>query len=541
MRFAAGVIAAALAVTALPQDVVSAAGREPDPALPTGGLMEFVTEQAEHVSSDDTSDHTYETNTLRSIRPELRQYEWDCYSSDYYYSKLSAKEQLLYERLDAACGELLTSPIVNASSYEVTVKEGNSSRKVKRSGTKKVSCLGLSREQAKKVGILFAYANPQYYFLNTMMLSIYNDTGEFVACALGMYDKFADGAKRAQETELVEKRLKELQGKVSDNGVTFETEAQIHELLCDELSYMSGDDLLKDRTDPYYTQTIYGALMNGTTLCAGYTKLYEALCNYYGIDCIAVTHTDEQQPQYNHAWNEVRYGDHWYIVDVTWDDTRDRAKFFHITDQRMTATDQNHSHVPYSYYEGIRPVADAEFSEELKTMPGLAQPQVEIKDTAPGVMITMTAEAGDVYYTLDGTLPGELDRYTQPIELTDGGTYIVTAMTAGEGAVPSAYEIFPVRIAGGRVSVSSAVNVTGKKIRVKFKAAKNFAGYEISYASKKDFSNQKSAKVKGKSAVISGLKKGKTYYIRVRGFKTDVHGNNYYTPYSKMRKVTITK
>ena len=48
-------------------------------------------------------------------------------------------------------------------------------------------------------------------------------------------------------------------------------------------------------------------------------------------------------------------------------------------------------------------------------------------------------------------------------------------------------------------------------------------------------------KVKGKSAVISGFKKGKTYYIRVRGFKTDVHGNNYYTPYSKMRKVTITK
>lgn len=521
MRFAAGVIAAALAVTALPQDVVSAAGREPDPALSTGGLMEFVTEQAEHVSSDDTSDHTYETNTLRSIRPELRQYDWDCYSNDYYYSKLSAKEQLLYERLDAVCGELLTSPDVNAETYK---PNGN-----KRRGTKEVSTLGLSTEQVKKVQALFVYANPQYYFLNTILFTTNNNT-----CALGVYGAFADGSSRAAVTQDILTRLEALQAQVSDMGITFETEAQIHELLCDELTYMSGDDVLKDKTDPYYTQTVYGALVKGETVCAGYTKLYSMLCNYFGIDCISVSSTD-------HAWNEVRYGDHWYIVDVTWDDTRDRAKFFHITDQRMTATDQNHSHVPYSYYEGIRPVADAEFSEELKTMPGLAQPQVEIKDTAPGVMITMTAEAGDVYYTLDGTLPGELDRYTQPIELTDGGTYIVTAMTAGEGAVPSAYEIFPVRIAGGRVSVSSAVNVTGKKIRVKFKAAKNFAGYEISYASKKDFSNQKSAKVKGKSAVISGLKKGKTYYIRVRGFKTDVHGNNYYTPYSKMRKVTITK
>lgn len=521
MRFAAGVIAAALAVTALPQDVVSAAGREPDPALSTGGLMEFVTEQAEHVSSDDTSDHTYETNTLRSIRPELRQYDWDCYSNDYYYSKLSAKEQLLYERLDAVCGEFLTSPDVNAETYK---PNGN-----KRRGTKEVSTLGLSTEQVKKVQALFVYANPQYYFLNTILFTTNNNT-----CALGVYGAFADGSSRAAVTQDILTRLEALQAQVSDMGITFETEAQIHELLCDELTYMSGDDVLKDKTDPYYTQTVYGALVKGETVCAGYTKLYSMLCNYFGIDCISVSSTD-------HAWNEVRYGDHWYIVDVTWDDTRDRAKFFHITDQRMTATDQNHSHVPYSYYEGIRPVADAEFSEELKTMPGLAQPQVEIKDTAPGVMITMTAEAGDVYYTLDGTLPGESDRYTQPIELTDGGTYIVTAMTAGEGAVPSAYEIFPVRIAGGRVSVSSAVNVTGKKIRVKFKAAKSFAGYEISYASKKDFSNQKSAKVKGKSAVISGLKKGKTYYIRVRGFKTDVHGNNYYTPYSKMRKVTITK
>ena len=91
------------------------------------------------------------------------------------------------------------------------------------------------------------------------------------------------------------------------------------------------------------------------------------------------------------------------------------------------------------------------------------------------------------------------------------------------------------------MSVSAATNVSGKKIKVKLKATKSYTGYEISYASKKDFSNQKSAKVKNASVTISGLKKGKIYYIRVRGYKVDVYGNYYYPPYSKTKKVTVTK
>ena len=167
-------------------------------------------------------------------------------------------------------------------------------------------------------------------------------------------------------------------------------------------------------------------------------------------------------------------------------------------------------------------------------------------DTAAGVTITMTSGEGDIYYTLDGAIPGESDLYAGPIELTDSGTYIVTATTAREGAVSSAYEIFPVRIAGGRVSIASAKNLSGKKVRVKFKSKQEYDGYQISYALKKDFSKQKtklldSSVVKSKTVDISGLKKGKTYYIRVRGYKKDAYGKYYYTPYSKIKKVTVTK
>lgn len=517
VRLMTGILTAALTAVMAAGAGDAARAAETAPVLPADDMIAWTVEQVD----DDCRDAGTGAFSLRSIRPELAQYDWDCYSSDYYYSKLSAKERQLYERLDAACGELLTSPGADACAYKVNG--------VTRRGTKTVSSQGLGSDQVKKVQVFFVYANPQYYFLNTILLTTNNQT-----CALGMYDTFADGSDRAQATQRIQARLEELQSQVSDNGVTYETEAQIHDLLCNELSYMSGNDVLADKTDPHYTQTVYGALMSGETVCAGYTKLYTMLCNYFGIDCIAVTSNE-------HAWNEVRYGDHWYIVDVTWNDGLDRSAFFHLSDRQMEASDQNSQHVAHSYYAGIRPVADTEFDGALMVMRGIAQPEVQIRNTAAGVTVSMTSGEGDIYYTLDGTTPGAGDRYRGPIELTDSGTYILTAMTSGEGMVPSAYEIFPVRIAGGSVRISSAENVSGKKIRIKLKSSANFTGYEVSYASKADFSNQKSVRMKGTSAVISGLKKGKTYYIRARGYKKDAYGGFYYAPYAKVKKLTVKK
>lgn len=483
--------------------------------------IDFATEVVVEVDSDKAAEQTAQ---LCSIRPELQQYEWDGYSSDYYYSKLSAKEQLLYERLDAVCGELLSSAKQAAETYKVK----SDGKTLTRRGTKMVSTLGLTAEQVKKVQTLFVYANPQYYFLNTILFRTGDDQ-----CALGMYDAFAAGSARAAATQEVYERLEELTDAVDADGTVYEKDAQIHDIICEEMDYLKGD-VLTDKTDPYYTQTIYGALVNGETVCAGYTKLYEMLCNYFGIDCVAVT-SDK------HAWNVVRYGENWYVVDVTWNDTKDRSKFYHITEREMLAFDQEQSHVAYSFYEGLLPEADTPFADSLKVMEGLEQPEVTLTDTAKGVTITFEAAEGDVYYTLDGTVPDASDRYRAPIELVDSGVYMVTAVTAADGKVASAYEIFPVRIAGGSVSVASAKNVSGKKIQVKLTAKKNYAGYEISYASKKDFSNQKSAVLKGKSATISGLKKGKTYYVRVRGYRTDAYGNAYYTAYSKAKKIVVKK
>ena len=527
-QICAGLLTAALTGTVLPPQTVYANTEPvttPEVSAVTG-RMEFEEAAVIRVISDGSSGSQADgtANTLRSVREQLWQYDWDCYSNDYYYSKLTQQERLLYERMDAVCGQLLGSDSLAAATYEVN----RNGKKAEGRGTKMISTQGLSSDQVKTVYELFIYANPQYYFLSNTR---YVKTGEV---ALGIYDAFAAGSARARATKQVFAKVAAMQRQINAAGTVYDTELQIHELICDEVDYQTADYAVADTADPYYTQTIYGALTTGKTVCAGYTKLYELLCNYFGIDCIAVTSDD-------HAWNLVRYGTHWYIVDTTWDDSYDRNAYFHISEHQMRRTDQADSHVAKSLYAGLMPTADAAFPESLKSFYGLEQPLVQITDTADGLTITMDSAAGSVYYTLDGTEPGVEDVYVDPIELRDAGDYIVTAVTMKDGSLPSAYEIFPVRIADGSVSVQSVKNLQGKQLRVLFRADGSYDGYEISYASKRDFSNQKSAKIGTAAARIKKLVIGKTYYVRVRGYRTDAYGNYYYTPYSKAKKMKVTR
>ena len=527
-QICAGLLTAALTGTVLPPQTVYA-DTEPVTAPEVSavtGRMEFEEAAVIRVISDGNSGSQADgtANTLRSVREQLWQYDWDCYSNDYYYSKLTQQERLLYERMDAVCGQLLGSDSLTAATYEVN----RNGKTAEGRGTKMISTQGLSSDQVKTVYELFIYANPQYYFLSNTR---YVKTGEV---ALGIYDAFASGSARARATKQVFAKVAAMQRQINAAGTVYDTELQIHELICDKVDYQTADYAVADTADPYYTQTIYGALTTGKTVCAGYTKLYELLCNYFGIDCIAVTSDD-------HAWNLVRYGTHWYIVDTTWDDSYDRNAYFHISEHQMRRTDQADSHVAKALYAGLMPAADAAFQESLKSFYGLEQPLVQITDTADGLTITMDSEEGSVYYTLDGTEPGVEDVYVDPIELRDAGDYIVTAVTMQDGSLPSAYEIFPVRIADGSVSVRSVKNLQGKQLRVLLRADGSYDGYEISYASKRDFSNQKSAKIGTAAARIKKLVIGKTYYVRVRGYRTDAYGNYYYTPYSKVKKMKVTR
>lgn len=96
-----------------------------------------------------------------------------------------------------------------------------------------------------------------------------------------------------------------------------------------------------DETYTYYTG--YDMAVGGTAVCEGYTRLYMDLMNRIGIPVEYAT-----SEAMDHCWNQLKIGDNWYHVDVTWDDPiTDKwglanHKYFLVSDQMISSPELKH-------------------------------------------------------------------------------------------------------------------------------------------------------------------------------------------------------
>ena len=125
---------------------------------------------------------------------------------------------------------------------------------------------------------------------------------------------------------------------------------------------------------------------------------------------------------------------------------------------------------------------------------------------------------------------------------TNGTTYryqVYAVNDAGMSKTAKAYTIF--RIA--RPAIASVTGSAAGKATVKWGKIDKVTGYKVQYSSKSDFSSFKTvtvSKASTVSRVIGSLGKGKTYYFRVRGYKTSGTGT-FYSQWSMIKKVKIVK
>ena len=93
-----------------------------------------------------------------------------------------------------------------------------------------------------------------------------------------------------------------------------------------------------------------------------------------------------------------------------------------------------------------------------------------------------------------------------------------------------------------KASLTSAKNSKSKQILLKYKKVSGAKGYEISYSTDKKFKKAVTKKNTAKTSyTISKLKKGKTYYVRIRAYKIDSTGKKVYGKYSSVKKVKVSK
>lgn len=114
---------------------------------------------------------------------------------------------------------------------------------------------------------------------------------------------------------------------IRDDMSLFEKEMTIIDYLLVHVQY---DDTLADKS-----HWAYGALIEGSAVCDGYTKAFMELADACGIETKRVVGT---VPLGDHSWNLVKLDDgEWYHVDVTFADTSFYSYYNHDREKMKSA------------------------------------------------------------------------------------------------------------------------------------------------------------------------------------------------------------
>ncbi len=121
--------------------------------------------------------------------------------------------------------------------------------------------------------------------------------------------------------ELFEVKINEILEVATTLSSDYEKERYIHDTLLNMIEY--------DETS-VNNQSIYSAIVNGKTVCAGYARAFQYLMSMLNVPTYYVTGIADNV---NHAWNIVLLDDGYYNVDLTWDDSSSYSyNFFNKND-----------------------------------------------------------------------------------------------------------------------------------------------------------------------------------------------------------------
>lgn len=131
------------------------------------------------------------------------------------------------------------------------------------------------------------------------------------------------------DKELFNEKANEIINEAKKYKYDYEKELFVHDRLLDIVEYDSDAPL---------NQTAYSALINGRTVCAGYSRAFQYIMMQLGIPTYYVTGFSDDD---DHAWNIVKLSDGYYNVDLTWDDRLHHTHtLFNKTDDEFAESHQ---------------------------------------------------------------------------------------------------------------------------------------------------------------------------------------------------------
>ncbi len=172
--------------------------------------------------------------------------------------------------------------------------------------------------------------HPELFWLETRYSYGYTRDGNVVSVELvfNMEKDDIEAAKRKFENSVV--------AVISETKfieTAIEKERYVHDYIINNVQYDEDSEL---------NQSAYSALVNGRSVCAGYSRAFQYIMIKLGIPCYYCTGFANDG---DHAWNLVMLDNELVNVDVSWDDYEKskapidrRYKYFNLTDKEIAGT-----------------------------------------------------------------------------------------------------------------------------------------------------------------------------------------------------------
>ena len=184
----------------------------------------------------------------------------------------------------------------------------------------------LSEAELRQVIVAFSLDKPHVFWLDNKF-GYSNTTGNTV---LQLYS-FLSAEEIEDCTEKLNEKIRELHLGLLSDMTEYSRELYIHDWLIESCNY--AEEVVKI-SDDFLSFTSYGALVNQSAVCEGYTRAMQMMLASVGIESFPVIGNGNDGL---HMWNCVKIDNEWYYVDATWNDTEKGSgyDYFNITTEQL--------------------------------------------------------------------------------------------------------------------------------------------------------------------------------------------------------------
>lgn len=313
------------------------------------------------------------------------------YSSTYGYDMLVEDTyKKAYRDLVAACKTF------NRSDAAATVVTSNQYGAVKVT----VESYNLSSSDLNVILSSLYYDQPELYWMSGYSYTVSNgNVSEIVVCCDSEYRL---GSTRSELQSRMDEEIARYLSLVNDDLNDYEKELIIHDEIINQVQYSFNSAGAPSQEK--WAHSVVGVFDTNykKVVCEGYAKAFQLLMNACGIECIYIPGRGNNEP---HGWNQVKLGEEWYNVDVTWDDPvrSDRVPvlshtYFNVTDSEFG------NHLPGS-------TTDTGINTWCYPVP-----------SCTATTYSYVAPSGDQIYSVRYTQPSnaKVKLYNNDVELTSG-------------------------------------------------------------------------------------------------------------------------